>query len=190
VTQICTTPDGEMKKIKERGEVTESFQGMNQEYVIDVCEQAEQDLQEEVEKIQQIVEGSDIPSTETKTSQVNVKIVEINVDDEWVRLDNRGSSNVNITRWGLNNGKEYGTGTYTYTFGDFLLNSGGHVFVYSDNACDITTFISNETSVCWNKTSIWSPTTDVAVLKDAEGNQIDMCAYTKGDIQDSIVKCE
>ena len=118
VTQICTTPDGEMEKIKERGEVTESFQGMNQEYVTDVCEQAEKDLQEEVEKMEQIVEESEIPSTETKTSMGGVKIKEINVTAEWAKLENYGDSNVNMTDWELMNGKESGTGTYTYTFGE------------------------------------------------------------------------
>ncbi len=189
VTQTCTTPDGQMKKIKERGEVTESFQGMNQENVIGICEQAEQDLQIEVEKMQQIVEESEIPSTETKTSQASVKIVEINVDAEWFKLKN-AESEVDMNSWGLNNGKETGSGAYTYKFSNFTFEKDGYVYVYSDDSCDITTFVSNETSLCWNKTSVWSPTTDVAVLKDAEGKQVDLCAYTKGDIQDSIVNCE
>ncbi len=105
VAQTCTTPDGEMKKIKERGEVTESFQGMNQEYVMDVCEQAEQDLQGEVEKIQQIVEESEIPLTETKTERTKILINEFVSDpettshEEWIEFYNPGEKDVNLTGW-------------------------------------------------------------------------------------------
>ena len=192
VKQVCTTPDGELKKIKETGEITESFQGMNQEYVLEVCAQAEQDLQEEVEKMEQIKSESEIPSTETKTSGERVKIVEINVDAEWARLENGGSSEIDMDGWGLNNNKEVGTGTYTYRFSNFTLNENSHVYVFSDDAGNETSGDCNisSTSLCWNKSSIWSPTSDIAILKDSEGNEVDRCIYIKSDIQDDLVICE
>ena len=192
VTQICTTPDGELKKIKQKGQVTESFQGMNQDYVIEVCAQAEEDLQEEVNKIEQIVSESEIPLTENKgnSTATKVKIVQINVDAESVRLENRGSSDLNMNNWGLNNNKEVGTGTYTYKFSNFTLNASSYVYVYSDDEGNSTVCNINATSLCWNKNSIWSPTSDIAILKDSNGNEIDRCIYIKSDIKNSLVNCE
>jgi len=105
VKQVCTTPDGELEKIKEKGEVTESFQGMNQEYVLEVCAQAEQDLQEEVEKMEQIKSESEIPSTETKITITKILINEFvsdpqsEDDEEWIEFYNPGEEDVNLTGW-------------------------------------------------------------------------------------------
>jgi len=189
VTQICTTPDGEMEKIKERGEVTESFQGMNQDQVIEICEQAEQDLQEEVDKMEQIVEESEIPSTETKTSVGGVKITEINVSAEWVKIENEGSSDTNMTGWELMNGKETGTGTYTYTFSNFTLGSGDDVNVYSGGYADNSTMGWCDTEICWTTTGRWDGSRDIAVLKDSSGKEVDRCVYIKEDMIDNLVTC-
>ena len=114
VRQVCTTPDGELEKVKQRGEVTESFQGMNQNYVIEVCAQAEKDLQEEVNKIEQIVSESEIPSTDNKdgnTTTTTLPPANSNVvinefvsdpntgDSEWIELYNKGNSSVDLGNW-------------------------------------------------------------------------------------------
>lgn len=190
VEQICTTPDGELEKVKERGEVTESFKGMNQDQVTEVCAQAELDIQEEVEKMEQIKSESEIPSTETKTSVGGgVKIKEINVSAEWVKLENSGDNNVNLDSWKLMNGKESGTGTYTYTFGNFSLASNGYVYVYSDDAGQINC-TDTATGLCWNRTSEWDSTRDIAILRDKEGKEVDRCVYINQDVQNNLVICE
>ena len=191
VTQTCTTPDGELEKIKQRGEVTENFQGMNQDTVIETCAQAEIDLQEEVEKMEEIVEESEIPSTETKTS-MGVKITEINVSAEWVRLDNLGETDVDMEGWQLLNGRESGTGTYTYEFGNFTLGFGENTYVYTDDYGNETAgYCDGNTTFCWTTTGRWDGNRDVAILRDADGKEIDRCVYTGTDVSDDdLVICE
>lgn len=187
VVQECTTPDGQLLKIKEMGETTESFNGINLERINEICVETEEVLQEEVEKMEQIKSETVLPEIE----EGRVKIVEINVDAEWVKIVNEGNSGINMTNWDLHNGKESGTGTYTYTFGDFILNPNGLLYVYSDDAGNTTNCNITQTSLCWDKSNIWDSSRDIVVLRDASGNEIDRCVYIKTDVQaNSIVECE
>jgi hypothetical protein len=141
--------------------------------------------------MEQIVEESEIPSTETKTS-MGVKITEINVSAEWVRLENPGNTEVNITGWELLNGRESGTGTYTYVFGDFTLVAGGDTYVYTDDYGNETLeYCDGNTTFCWTTTGRWDGSRDVAILRDSQGDEIDRCVYTGTDVgEDDLVRCE
>ncbi|MEM5793487.1 MAG: lamin tail domain-containing protein [Candidatus Aenigmatarchaeota archaeon] len=188
VVQTCNTPDGMLKKIKENGEVTEEFQGMNQEGVISICSRAELDLQEEVDKMEQIKSESEIPSTETKNIYGRVKIREINVSAEWVKLVNTASVSVDMTGWKLMNGKETGTGTYTYTFNNFTLPPNGYVYVYSDDA-GTTNCTETETTLCWSRSNEWDSSRDIAILINNKGEEVSRCVYIKSDVKNNLVVC-
>ena len=179
VRQVCTTPDGELEKVKQRGEVTESFQGMNQNYVIEVCAQAEKDLQEEVNKIEQIVSESEIPSTENKNNTTTTTIptgggVLINefeqnpegadAGNEWIELYNPTASNVTIDGWVLVNSDEENrtissgvispSGYYVFNAtGSFLDNDNEQITLKSDLGVikDVTSAKSDSSNdnKCW-----------------------------------------
>ena len=188
VLQTCNTPDGVLKKVKENGEVTEEFQGMNQDEVVYICSRAELDLQEEVDKMEQINAESEIPSTETKTIYGRVKIKEINVSAEWVKLENTGSVSIDMSGWKLMNGKETGTGTYTYTFGNFTIGPNGYVYVYSDDAGTVNC-TETETSLCWDRSNEWDSSRDIAILRNSKGEEVSRCVYIMSDVKDDLVVC-
>jgi len=157
VTQTCTTPDGELIKVKQRGEVTETFQGMNQDSVMETCAQAEETLQAEVEKMEQIKSESEIPSTETQngdTTPINggddVVINEFLPDPEgsdsdsmpageWVELYNMRDEEVNVSGWVLYDSEDdnelYIETTNTDT-GDTIIPVDGYLVVYRDGDGD------------------------------------------------------
>jgi len=92
-----------------------------------------------------------------------------------------------MTDWQLMNGKE--SNSYTYTFENFILNSSGYVYVYTDDAGN-GTCVESGTELCWDRSNQWDSTRDIAILKDVEGKEIDRCVYTKSDVQDNLVTCE
>lgn len=82
------------------------------------------------------------------------------LDDEWVEVTNKGSSEVNLAGWTLTDAQNH-----TYTFPDFVLAAGGKVVVRTGEGDD------SAENLFWNRsTSIWNNGGDLAVLKDPEGN--------------------
>ena len=83
-----------------------------------------------------------------------------NLDDEWVEITNKGSSEVNMAGWTLTDAQNH-----TYTFPDFVLAAGAKVVVRTGEGDD------SAENLFWNRsTSIWNNGGDLAVLKDPEGN--------------------
>lgn len=86
------------------------------------------------------------------------------LDDEWVEITNKGSSEVNLAGWTLTDAQNH-----TYTFPDFILAAGAKVVVRTGEGDD------NAENLFWNRsTSIWNNGGDLAVLKDSEGNIVSM----------------
>ena len=173
VEQICTTPDGELIKIKETGEVTESFQGMNQEYVLEICAQAEQNLQEEVNKMEQIKSESEIPSTESSTRKEKILINEFVSDpesgeEEWIELYNPTEDDIDLTDWTF----ESHTGS-TISLAGKIINSTDYLIL---NKTDYTYSLTNSG--------------DTIILRE-NGDIIDQVAYgnwNDGNINDNAPK--
>ena len=83
-----------------------------------------------------------------------------NLDDEWVEVTNKGTSDMNMAGWTLTDAQNH-----TYTFPDFVLAAGGKVVVRTGEGDD------SAENLFWNRsTSIWNNGGDLAVLKDPEGN--------------------
>ena len=87
-----------------------------------------------------------------------------NLDDEWVEISNKGSSDANLAGWTLTDEQNH-----TYTFPDFILAAGAKVVVRTGEGDDSTE------NLFWNRsTSIWNNGGDLAVLKDSEGNIVSL----------------
>ena len=85
-----------------------------------------------------------------------------NLDDEWVEITNKGSSDVNLAGWTLSDAQNH-----TYTFPDFALAAGAKVVVHTGEGDDDTE------NLFWDRsTSIWNNSGDLAVLLDPEGNMV------------------
>lgn len=83
-----------------------------------------------------------------------------NLDDEWVEVTNKGTSDMNMAGWTLTDAQNH-----TYTFSDFVLAAGAKVVVRTGEGDD------SAENLFWNRsTSIWNNGGDLAVLKDPEGN--------------------
>ncbi|MBD3155985.1 MAG: hypothetical protein GF368_05020 [Candidatus Aenigmarchaeota archaeon] len=172
VTQTCTTPDGELIKIKQRGEVTETFQGMSQDSVIETCAQAEESLQIEVEKMEQIKTESEIPSTETKESGVSILINEFmsNPDDEdmeWIELYNPGESDLNLTGWTIEDDS-----ASEESLDDFSISANGYLLLNKSDG-DFGFGLTN--------------TRDIIILRE-DGVIVDQVAYgsfNDGNVEDN-----
>ena len=140
INQTCITPDGELVKTMVVGKVSEYFQGVNQDYIVEVCAQAEQDLQEEVNKMEQIKSESEIPSTETKGNATitptpsggDIMINEFlpspsgDIKKEWVELYNPTTSDVDIGNWIIDDEKDASVYQYIIPEGT-TVNAGGFI---------------------------------------------------------------
>jgi beta-lactamase superfamily II metal-dependent hydrolase len=87
-----------------------------------------------------------------------------NLNDEWVRLTNRGDGLVLLAGWTLSDT----TGSRPYAFPAYILMPGSSVTVYSGQGTmnDTALFMSLDAP-------LWSNTGDEAILKDGSGNTID-----------------
>lgn len=172
IEQICTTPNGELTKVLEKGEVAETFEGVNQEGVVEVCAEVEQELQEEVEKMEQIKSESEFPSTKKKGEEsskgvvINEFVSDPNTDeDEWIELYNKGSSEVNLTGWTIedNTGSTYGSGGGNTTLDGLVISGKGYLVLD-----DVLGFGLNQND-------------DIIILKEGD-EVVDQVAY--GDFDD------
>ena len=85
-----------------------------------------------------------------------------NLNEEWVEITNKGSSDVNLAGWTLNDAQNH-----IYTFPDFVLAAGAKVVVRTgvgdDSAGDLF----------WSRSSsIWNNSGDLAQLKDLVGSVV------------------
>jgi len=87
-----------------------------------------------------------------------------NLNNEWVRLTNRGEGLVLLSGWTLSDR----TGSHQYVFPAYILMPGSSVTVYSGKGT------MNDTSLFMGlEAPLWSNTSDQATLKDGNGNIID-----------------
>ena len=104
--------------------------------------------------------STDIQIAITNASFVAPSPEKENLNDEWVEISNKGTSDANLTGWTLEDAQNH-----TYTFPDFSLKAGAKV--------KIRTGIGDDTSedLFWNRSSsIWNNGGDTATLMDASGN--------------------
>lgn len=177
VTQTCTTPDGELTMKKQKGEVTENFVGVNQDHVLEVCAQAETDLQEEVNKIEEIAQKSIIPETETKTSTSTKKVLinEFMADPEnesfeWIELYNPTKANITLEGWAI----EDDSGDRQSLSGR-IIQAGGYLVLNKTNG-DFKFSMTN--------------TKDILILRQ-DGKIVDQVVYgdyNDGNIEDNAPK--
>ena len=89
------------------------------------------------------------------------------VQGEYVRIENSGSSPADMTNWTLRD-----EANHTYTFPTFTLNGGASVQVWTKGGTDTAT------DLYWGSGSaIWNNTGDTAYLRDSEGNLVDSYSY-------------
>ena len=87
-----------------------------------------------------------------------------NLNNEWVRLTNRGEGVVLLSGWTLSDSTE----SHPYVFPAYILMPGASVTVYSGKGT------MNDTSLFMGLDApLWSNTNDQATLKDGNGNIID-----------------
>jgi len=95
-----------------------------------------------------------------------------NLNNEWVRLTNRGEGLVLLSGWTLSDR----TGSDPYVFPAYILMPGSSVTVYSGKGT------MNDTSLFMGREDpLWSNTNDQATLKDGNGNIIDQKSINKSN---------
>ena len=93
-----------------------------------------------------------------------------NLNNEWVRLTNRGEGLVLLSGWTLSDR----TGSHPYVFPAYILMPGSSVTVYSGKGT------MNDTSLFMGlEAPLWSNTNDQATLKDGNGHTIDQKNYKR-----------
>ncbi len=103
--------------------------------------------------------GTDSQITITNASFVAPSPEKENLNEEWVEISNKGSSDADLSGWILEDGQNH-----KYTFPDFSLTAGARV--------KVRTGIGDDTSedLFWNRSSsIWNNGGDQATLLDASG---------------------
>jgi len=173
IIEKCTTPDGTLEKTKENGEIEETFTGLNSDTVLSTCSNAKSELQREMDIMMQIREETIIPGFENNktntTESASIKITDIDEKQEWIEIENDGES-IDLEGWRISD-----LGNHIYEFGQFTLNSGAKVKIYSGDAY-MSCSEDNET-LCWTGSKIWNDSGDTATLKDPDGIVIDTYSY-------------
>ena len=103
------------------------------------------------------------PTITPTPTQYAVVISDLNLTDEWVLIENEGSSPVSIAGWTITDEG----GRHTYTFPPFTLDAGANVTLYTENGTD------TKTELYWGLgTSVWGNDGDTATLSDANGSPV------------------
>jgi endonuclease/exonuclease/phosphatase family metal-dependent hydrolase len=93
-----------------------------------------------------------------------VEITEINLEDEWVKITNNGSSAVSLEGWKIMDEAEH-----TYTFPAFTLEAGDTITLYTEEGSD------SATELYWGSgRPIWNNDGDSASLYNTEGEIVDV----------------
>jgi endonuclease/exonuclease/phosphatase family metal-dependent hydrolase len=95
-----------------------------------------------------------------------VHISDLDLQNEWVKITNSGSSPVTLTGWRIMDEGE----KHTYIFPPFTLSSGATVTLYTVQGTD------SATELYWGrslKSAVWNNEGDTASLYDASGTLID-----------------
>ena len=114
---------------------------------------------------------------ETQSTEVSLKIININYDaegddnknlnGEWVEIKNTGSTSANLKGFVLQD-----AANHKFTFPDFVLNAGKTVKVYTGQGT------ASSNSLYWgSKSPIWNNDGDTAYLYDNNGKLIDTYKY-------------
>jgi len=107
-----------------------------------------------------------VPAATTTPAPTRYAVVisDLNLTDEWVLVENEGSSPVSMAGWTITDEGD----RHTYTFPSFTLDAGANVTLYTENGTD------TETELYWGLgTSIWGNDGDTATLSDPAGNPVD-----------------
>ncbi|MCO5381214.1 MAG: lamin tail domain-containing protein [Methanosarcina barkeri] len=100
-----------------------------------------------------------VPSSEEST----VYVSDLNLQDEWVKISNKGSSPVSLNGWKI---EDEGS-KHIYTFPSYTLDSGSTVTVYTEEGTDLAT------GLYWQLGSpIWNNDGDTASLYDNGGKLV------------------
>lgn len=101
---------------------------------------------------------------ESTNSSEFIKIAGISLSDEWVSIQNIGSSPVSLEGWTITDDGNM----HTYTFSSFTLSAGATVTLHSGSGND------NATDLYWGSSrSVWNNDGDIARLYDVSGNLVD-----------------
>ena len=119
------------------------------------------------------VSASNKTSNVGSNTTVKVSITGVNSTeaDQWIEIANNGTSSVNFTGWKLMNKENL---SYAFPM-NFVLKSGAQVKVHSMSGKPDSTNLYNS-SILLNKTS------DMAILKDANGKVISKSSYPAASI--------
>lgn len=104
-----------------------------------------------------------IESTISSSSESTVYVSNLNLQDEWVKISNTGSSPVSLTGWKI---KDEGS-KHTYTFPSYTLTPGATVTLYTEKGTNTAT------ELYWQLGSpIWNNDGDIAHLYDDNGKLV------------------
>lgn len=177
-----SSPEGELKVIKEKGGISDYFEGVDEEKVRESYLMAKEMLQEEVEKMEEAKSKIKLPTAVCDPSNIDITKMHPK-NNEWVKIENPNDCSIDLTNWTLSD-----IANNTFTFPEFVLESDAWVKVHSGYE-DETYCSETETDLCWQTRDVWNNVGDTAILRDSEGNLVDTCSYTEGDIVDGIVSC-
>jgi len=182
VTEKCTTPEGQLTKTKQFGQVNETFRGVDYSLIIEICSNAEEDLQEEIDKMEQIKSQTEIPAMQgvsrpSQSSSADIVINEFvstpSEGSEWIELYNKGDSDVNLTEWTIEDGtgSTYGSGNGNAELDGLNISSGSYLVL--EKGTDFSFALNGDK--------------DIIILKDS-GAIVDQVAYgnfADGDTSDN-----
>lgn len=99
----------------------------------------------------------------SSSAESTVYVRNLNLQDEWVKISNEGSSPVSLNGWKI---KDEGS-KHTYTFPSYTLDPGTIVTVYTEKGT------SSATELYWQLGSpIWNNDGDTAYLYDESGKLV------------------
>ncbi|MBN1763316.1 MAG: lamin tail domain-containing protein [Methanomicrobia archaeon] len=102
--------------------------------------------------------------TPAPTEENRVYISDLDLQNEWVKITNTGTSPVTLTKWKITDDGA----KHTYIFPSFTLSSGATVTLYTRPGSD------SATELYWGSgSSIWNVEGDTATLYDASGDLVD-----------------
>jgi len=103
-----------------------------------------------------------------------VAIIELNVEKEYVLIQNVGDTSVNLNGWVLHD-HDYGKGSvYSYTFSETTLEPGEILHMQSGKTTEEDHEATHNHDECtyyirWSDRNVWNNTCDIAYVLDEQG---------------------
>lgn len=158
------TPQGTLEKVQVDGGISRNFEGADREKVEETAEELRDLMEQKKKQIEQRRE-----KTVAEQYERNLEI-EIDAPEDFVIIENQGSSAVNLDGWKLSDEAR------SYKFESVSVPAEGKLYAYTDSEEELELEEKEEAEYVYNTDVVWNDDGDTATLS-TNGEEVAVKSY-------------